>query len=289
MNASEPLPHFVDDYLAYLQEVLPTAGQSGRRPSPRRPPRGPESAGRRRALRALSGFSRRLHQIDPALSDRYRAGRASDRGRQHRGPDVRARDAADLGAQPAAVRPDRRDEPGQSGAVRLCPGAGTRPPGRLEAAAGVAARPVRARQRQGLPGHFRQGGARSLARRPQVHRKRPAAGVLDVSTTCTFSATWPTPPPRRRPPSTRTSPIWKTDLAPRAKASFRLGREKFEQKLKLEEGITLSAEKLLAIALRELGEPQEEFRTPGRSAQRWRPDRSVAPRQGSPSRSRASW
>ena len=33
-----------------------------------------------------------------------------------------------------------------------------------------------------------------------------------------------------------------TDLAPRAKASFRLGRDRFEQKLKLEEGIGLSAE-----------------------------------------------
>jgi uncharacterized protein (DUF885 family) len=52
-----------------------------------------------------------------------------------------------------------------------------------------------------------------------------------------------------------------TDLAPRAKASFRLGRERFEQKLKLEEGITLSAERLLTIALRELAEVQEEFRS----------------------------
>jgi uncharacterized protein (DUF885 family) len=50
------------------------------------------------------------------------------------------------------------------------------------------------------------------------------------------------------------------DLAPRAKASFRLGREKFEQKLKLEEGITLNADRLLSIALREMGEVQEEFR-----------------------------
>jgi uncharacterized protein (DUF885 family) len=51
-----------------------------------------------------------------------------------------------------------------------------------------------------------------------------------------------------------------TDLAARAKASFRLGRERFEQKLKLDEGITLSADRLLTIALRELGEVQEEFR-----------------------------
>ena len=52
-----------------------------------------------------------------------------------------------------------------------------------------------------------------------------------------------------------------TDLAPRAKASFRLGREKFEKKLKLEEGLALSADRLLTIALRELGEVQEEFRS----------------------------
>jgi uncharacterized protein (DUF885 family) len=52
-----------------------------------------------------------------------------------------------------------------------------------------------------------------------------------------------------------------TDLAPRAKASFRLGRDKFEKKLKLEEGITLTADRLLAIALREMHDVQEEFRS----------------------------
>ena len=52
-----------------------------------------------------------------------------------------------------------------------------------------------------------------------------------------------------------------TDLRPRAKASFRLGSERFEQKLRLEEGLALSSEKLLAIATRELEATQEEFRT----------------------------
>jgi len=50
------------------------------------------------------------------------------------------------------------------------------------------------------------------------------------------------------------------DLAPRSKGSFRLGRERFEQKLALDEGIRLSAERLLAIATRELQHTQEEFR-----------------------------
>jgi uncharacterized protein (DUF885 family) len=52
-----------------------------------------------------------------------------------------------------------------------------------------------------------------------------------------------------------------TEVRPRAKASFRLGKDKFEQKLRHDEGITLPVEKLLAIATRELKATQEEFRT----------------------------
>jgi len=50
------------------------------------------------------------------------------------------------------------------------------------------------------------------------------------------------------------------DLAPRSKGSFRLGREKFEQKFQLDEGLSLGPERLLAIAMRELHSTQEEFR-----------------------------
>ena len=51
------------------------------------------------------------------------------------------------------------------------------------------------------------------------------------------------------------------DLAPRARASFRLGRDRFEQKLRLDEGITTPLDRLLAIATRELKETQEAFRS----------------------------
>jgi len=51
------------------------------------------------------------------------------------------------------------------------------------------------------------------------------------------------------------------DLSPRARGSFRLGRERFEQKLKLEEGISVPLDRLLAIATRELKATQEAFRT----------------------------
>jgi len=50
------------------------------------------------------------------------------------------------------------------------------------------------------------------------------------------------------------------DLGPKSKASFRLGPEKFALKLKLEEGIDLPLGRLLDIGLRELGLVQEEFR-----------------------------
>ena len=51
-----------------------------------------------------------------------------------------------------------------------------------------------------------------------------------------------------------------TEVAPKARASFRLGRERFEQKLRLEEGVTIPIDRLLAIAERELHATQEAFR-----------------------------
>ena len=52
-----------------------------------------------------------------------------------------------------------------------------------------------------------------------------------------------------------------TELAPRARASFRLGRDKFEQKVRLEEGIPMPVDRLLAIATRELKATQEAFKS----------------------------
>jgi uncharacterized protein (DUF885 family) len=51
-----------------------------------------------------------------------------------------------------------------------------------------------------------------------------------------------------------------TEVAPKARASFRLGRDKFEQKLRLEEGVTIPLDRLLAIAERELHATQDAFR-----------------------------
>ena len=50
------------------------------------------------------------------------------------------------------------------------------------------------------------------------------------------------------------------DLAPRSKGNFRMGRQKFEEKMRLDEGLTVDVDRLLAIATRELQSTQEEFR-----------------------------
>ena len=50
------------------------------------------------------------------------------------------------------------------------------------------------------------------------------------------------------------------DQAPKARGPFRLGRERLQQKLGLDEGVTLDVDRLLAIAERELHATQEEFR-----------------------------
>ena len=51
-----------------------------------------------------------------------------------------------------------------------------------------------------------------------------------------------------------------SDVLPKARGSFRLGRELFQEKLRVEEGIDLPLEKLLDIAERELAQTQELFR-----------------------------
>src|SRR5436190_5050377 len=52
-----------------------------------------------------------------------------------------------------------------------------------------------------------------------------------------------------------------TEVAPKARASFRLGREKFERKLRLDEGLAVPVDRLLAIAERELKKTQDAFRS----------------------------
>jgi uncharacterized protein (DUF885 family) len=52
-----------------------------------------------------------------------------------------------------------------------------------------------------------------------------------------------------------------TDTGPRARATFRLGRDTFEQKVRLDEGLALPVDRLLAIATRELKATQDTFKS----------------------------
>jgi uncharacterized protein (DUF885 family) len=260
MYPSEPFPHFVDDYLAYLQEVLPTqASLDGvhlhddlledlSRPAVDA------------HIRALGGFSRRLHQIDATLL-----------------PDVEKVEHPIVGANIEArmyelesVRTWERNPQVYSDAIGISLAS--------QALFAYAPEPERARRvvsklRQvprlvqaardnvkECPGIFVKVGLetwRGVLKFIESDLPRAFTSLDDLSILGDLADT-----------STEAAAAvsayiqyLETDLAPRAKASFRLGREKFEQKLKLEEGISLNADRLLAIALRELGEVQEEFRS----------------------------
>ena len=76
------------------------------------------------------------------------------------------------------------------------------------------------------------------------------------------------------------------DVRPKARASFRLGREKFERKLELDEGLSFSSDRLLEIAERELGRVQEQFRAvaaklgKGDSLEEWQKAKLTHPAPG---------
>src|SRR5215470_4229523 len=260
MYPSEPFPHFVDDYLAYLYEVQPSqASLDGvhihddlledlSRPAVDA------------HVRALAGLGRRLHQIDPQLLSPVERV-------EH--PIVAANIEARM-YEHEVIRSWERNPQMYSDLI------GSSIAG--QALFAYAPEPERARRvvsklrqvprlvqaaRDNIkecPGIFVKMGLeswRGILKFVDVDLPRAFSGLDDLHILGDLADT-----------SAEASMSIKAyvdylenDLAPRAKASFRLGREKFEKKLRLEEGITFTADRLLSIALRELHEVQEEFRT----------------------------
>jgi uncharacterized protein (DUF885 family) len=259
MYPSEPLPHFVDDYLTYLYEVLPSqASLDGvhlhddlledlSRPAVDA------------HVRALSGFGRRLHQIDasqlpPVEQTEHRIVAANIEGRMYELETVRTWErnphlyAEILGTSLAsqalfsyAPEPER---------ARRIVSKLRQVPRLVQAARDNVKDP---------PGIFVKVGLETWrgvlkfieADLPRAFSTLDDLHILgDLADTATEAAA----------AISAYIAYLEEEVAPRVKASFRLGRERFEQKLKLEEGITLTAERLLTIALRELNEVQEEFR-----------------------------
>ena len=259
MYPSEPFPHFVDDYLAYLYEVHPTQASLDGVHLHDDLLEDLSRTAIEADLRALSGFGRRLHQIDPSgLSPveqvDHRIVGASIESRMYeleairswdRNPQIYS-DALGMSlAGQALFSYSSEAERARRVASKL------RQVSRLVQAARENIKET--------PGIFVKVGLEAWrgtlkfieSDLPRAFSALDDLHILgDLADTSTEAAAAISP----------YLEYLENDLAPRAKASFRLGRERFEQKLKTEEGITLSADRLLTIALRELREVQEEFR-----------------------------
>jgi uncharacterized protein (DUF885 family) len=259
MYSAEPLPHFVDEYLAWLHETHPTNATFDGVHLHDDLLEDLSRTAIDAQVRALGGFARRLAAIDPArLTDTERLERpaldANIRGRlleleqvrtwernpQHYG-DLLSTSLAGQALFDYAPLPER--------ARRVL--SKLRQVGRLMQSA-----------RDNIkdpPGIFVKFGLESLrgAQRfieedlPRVFGDLDDLHLLgdlaDASTEASHAiGSYLT--------------FLEEDVAPRARGSFRLGRERLAQKLELDEGLTLDHERLLAIATRELHAIQEEFR-----------------------------
>jgi len=260
MYPSEPFPHFVDDYLAYLYEVLPTQASFD----------GVhlhddllEDLSRTAIdahVHALSGFGRRLHQIHSAhlsASEQieHRIVAANVEARMHELETVRTWDrnpqiyADALGASLAGqalftYAPEADRARRVVSKLRQVPRLVQAARDNIKDAPGIFVK-VGLDTWRGALKFIESDLPRAFSTLDDMHI---LGDLADTSTEAAAAVS-------------SYIEYLEADLAPRAKASFRLGRARFEQKLKLEEGITLSADRLLAIALRELQETQEEFRT----------------------------
>ena len=260
MYPSEPFPHFVDDYLTYLHEVFPTQATLDGTHLHDDLLEDLSRAGVDAHVRALSGFGRRLRQIDAGTLPRI----------EHIEHPIVASNIEARMFDFEGVRTWERNPQLYADII------GTSLAGQaLFAYAPEAdrARRIVSKLRQvprfvqaardnikECPGIFVKTGLESWrgilkfidTDLPRAFSSLDDLHILgDLADTSTEAST----------AVNAYIDYLEADLAPRAKASFRLGRENFEKKLKLEEGITLTADRLLAIALRELHEVQEEFRT----------------------------
>ena len=259
MYSAEPLPRFVDEYLAYLYEVHPTTATFD----------GVhvhddllEDFGRQAIdaqVRALGGFARRLAAIDPQrLTEVERLERpaldASIRARLFELEEVRTWErslqcysevlATSLAGQalfeyaPLAERARRvlsklRQTPRLMQAAR----------DNIKDPPGIFLK-VGLESLRGTLRFINDDLPRAFADVDDLHLLGDLADAVTEASTAV----------------TGCIEHFETQVAPRARGSFRLGRERFLQKFQLEEGLTGQVDHLLEIAMRELRATQDEFR-----------------------------
>lgn len=285
MYSSEPLPHFVDDYLQYLQETRPTvAALDGVHIHDDLL----EDCGRGAVeadVRALAGFARRLGEIDPnALSptERIEQPMIADhiKARMFEIEEVRTWERnphyyADILASSLATQALFAFAPAAERARRVLSKL-RQAPKLIQAARDNVKEP---------PGIFVKIGAetfRGALRFIEHDLPRAFRAVDDLHLLGDLADA-----------STEAANAIRgyldhldKELAPRARASFRLGREVFAKKVQLEEGVSLDADRLLAIAERELAATEETFRqvasklNGGDPAQAWEEAKSRHPEPG---------
>ncbi len=259
MYSSEPLPHFVDDYLQYLQETRPTCAALDGVHSHDDLLEDLSRQAIDADLRALSGFGRRLADIDPSgLTEIERAEhpvlKDHIRARMFELEEVRGWERnphiyADTIASSLATQALFSFAPATERARRVLSKL-RQVPRLIQAARDNIKDP---------PGIFIKVGIETFngALRfiehdmPRAFREVDDLHLLgDLADASTEAAT-----------AIRSYvDVLETDLGPKARASFRLGRERFEQKLRLEEGLGLGVDRLLAIGERELASTAEAFR-----------------------------
>lgn len=259
MYSAEPLPHFVDEYLSYLYEVQPTNATFDGVHLHDDLLEDVSRQGIEAQVRDLGGFARRLGAIDPArLTGTERLERpaldANIRARLFELEEVRTWErspqhyadllATSLAGQalfeyaPLAERARRvlsklRQIPRVIGSARE----------NIKDPPGIFVK-VGLESMRGTLRFIDEDLPRAFGDLSDLHL---LGDLADASTEATRSIG-------------AYIDYLEKDLAPRSKGSFRLGRERFEQKLRLDEGLTLGADRLLAIGTRELRATQEAFR-----------------------------
>ena len=258
MHTSEPLSHFIDEYREFLYENAPTAasadGVHGHDDRLEDVSRAAIDA----QARELGGFARRLDRIttrsltaEEQLERRMLADHI--RGRLYEIEEVRPwerdpRHYADLLSASLAGQALLDHAPVEERARRVVSKL-RQTPRFLEAAAANAEDPpgifvkTGAEMFDGVAAFIERDLPRAFRRLEDLHL---LGDLADAATEATEAIA-------------RHNDHLRGTLAPRSRATFRLGRERFDGRLRHREGIGLGAERLLAVAERELVREQSRF------------------------------
>jgi uncharacterized protein (DUF885 family) len=260
MPVSEPLPHFVDDLLGYLHETHPTHATLDGVHTYDDLLEDLSRQGIEHNVRALSGYLRRLDEIDrsgltPVEALEHRMLGSHLRGRMFELEEARTWERnpqmyADVLATSLAAQTLFTHAPASERARRVLSKL-RQVPRFIQAARDNIKDPpgifvkIGVEAMRGALTFIDEDLPRAFASVDDLHLLGDLADAQEEASRAVGSY----------------ADYLETEVAPRARSSFRLGVSKFEQKIRLEEGLAMPVDRLLAIAQRELRATQEEFRS----------------------------